>query len=144
MSHVDLALTVVEDRSPALADLVSRNLMIGDNAPQKAYTIPAAMAQHDPVMAKFERWIRSHLDQPILISAAAYALGVTERGLQRAAAATLGMTPMDFVNEIRLAQRPTTESRHGRVQRVQGQGSAVVSVSTDRSSHGAPMPLGRR
>lgn len=102
LSHVDLALSLVRGRSPALADLVARYLLIGSTAQQRAFTVPAAMAQHDPLTASFERWVRQHLAEPIKIAAAAQALGVSERSLQRATAGALGMSPLDFVNEVRL------------------------------------------
>lgn len=101
-SHVDLALSVVQAQSPALADLVARYLLIGNRASQAAFAVPSAMAQHDPLTASFDRWIRQNLARPFTISAAASALGISERSLQRATAATLGMSPMDFVNEVRL------------------------------------------
>ncbi|MGQ0632134.1 MAG: GlxA family transcriptional regulator [Sporichthyaceae bacterium] len=101
-SHVDLALSLIQAQSPALADLVARYLLIGGTSPQAAFAVPSAMAQHDPLTASFERWVRQHLDQPIKISAAAGDLGVSERSLQRATAAALGMSPMDFINEVRL------------------------------------------
>ncbi len=101
-SHVDLALSLVQAQSPALADLVARYLLIGNTSSQAAFAVPAAMAQHDPLTASFERWVRQHLDQPIKMSTASQELGVSERSLQRATATALGMSPMDFVNEVRL------------------------------------------
>ncbi|MGQ0625170.1 MAG: GlxA family transcriptional regulator [Sporichthyaceae bacterium] len=102
LSHVDLALSLIQAQSPALADLVARYLLVGNTAPQGSFAVPTAMAQHDPITTAFERWVRQHLDHPIKISQATRELGVSERSLQRSTAATLGMSPMDFVNEIRL------------------------------------------
>ena len=102
-AHVDLALSLVQARSPALAELVARYLLIGNRKAQADFAIPAVLAKGDPVMAEFERWVRDHLDEPISISTAAHALGRSERTLQRATSATLGMSPLDFVTEIRIA-----------------------------------------
>jgi transcriptional regulator GlxA family with amidase domain len=66
--------------------------------------LPSVLARHDPTAAAFERWIRKNLDTPIQIAAAAAALGVSERSLQRIVAASLGMSPLDFVHEVRLDQ----------------------------------------
>ncbi|MGQ0466067.1 MAG: GlxA family transcriptional regulator [Sporichthyaceae bacterium] len=101
-SHVDLALAVVAAQSPALADLVARYLVIGSTVSQASVAVPSALAQHDPIAASFERWVREHLDRPIVVSQAARDLGVSERSLQRATATALGMSPMRFVNEIRI------------------------------------------
>lgn len=103
-SHVDLALSLVQSQSPALADLVCRYLLIGNRVAQAAFAIPGAMAAQDPLTAAFDRWIRENLTRPFTIAGAARALGVSERSLQRATAATLGMSPVDLVNEIRLDQ----------------------------------------
>ncbi|MFD7610830.1 GlxA family transcriptional regulator [Streptomyces sp. NPDC059828] len=103
-SHLDLALSIVRTASPALADLVSRYLVIDDRPSQAAYTIPAALAQSDPTVAAFERWAREHLHEPLVVSEAARALGISERTLQRAVSRTLGTTPVRFVQDLRVEQ----------------------------------------
>jgi transcriptional regulator GlxA family with amidase domain len=50
----------------------------------------------------FERWVRGHVAEPLQISGVAAAIGVSERTLQRTTAAVLGMSPIDFLHEIRL------------------------------------------
>ena len=81
--HVDLALAVVRASSPAVADLVTRYLVIDERPSQSAYAIPSALAQSDPTVAEFERWARQRLAEPISIPQAAKAIGVSERMLQR-------------------------------------------------------------
>jgi hypothetical protein len=81
--HVDLALSIVRASSPALADMVARYLVVDERPAQSAYTIPSALAQSDPTVAAFERWTRDRLAQSISIPAAAKAIGVSERALQR-------------------------------------------------------------
>ncbi|MEU2158976.1 helix-turn-helix domain-containing protein [Streptomyces sp. NPDC019396] len=103
-SHLDLALSIVRTASPALADLVSRYLVLDDRPSQAAYTIPAARAQSDPTVAAFERWAREHLHEPLVVSEAARALGISERTLQRAVSRTLGTTPVRFVQDLRVEQ----------------------------------------
>lgn len=102
--HVDLALAVVRMSSPALADLVARYLVVDERPSQSAYTIPSALAQSDPLVSAFERWVRARLDQPISISEAAHALGVSERTLQRTVQRTLGTSPVRFVQDVRVEQ----------------------------------------
>ncbi|MFC4048455.1 GlxA family transcriptional regulator [Actinomadura syzygii] len=101
-AHVDLALAIVRMSSPSLADLVARYLVVDERPSQAAYTIAAALAQSDPTLAAFERWARTHLDQPISIADAAQAIGVSERTLQRAMRRTLGTSPVRFVQDLRV------------------------------------------
>jgi transcriptional regulator GlxA family with amidase domain len=101
-AHIDLALSIVAQESPALADLVARYLVIGDRPSQAVSAVPSHLAGHDPVVTAFERWVRDHIAGPLQISRAAAAIGVSERTLQRTTAAVLGMSPIDFVHEIRL------------------------------------------
>lgn len=102
LSHVDLALSLVHLESPALAELTGRYLVTGNRKNQLDVMIPEVIARGDQLVAAFERWVRDHLATRFLISRASHELGVTERSLQRATAAELGMSPRDFVNEIRL------------------------------------------
>jgi transcriptional regulator GlxA family with amidase domain len=101
-AHIDLALSIVAQESPALADLVARYLVIGDRPSQAIFAVPSHLAAADPAMTAFERWVRDHVAEPLQISQAAAAIGVSERTLQRTTAAVLGMSPTDFVHEIRL------------------------------------------
>ncbi|MFD5425467.1 GlxA family transcriptional regulator [Streptomyces sp. NPDC127084] len=101
-AHIDLALAVVHRHSPALADLVARYLLIGDRPSQAAFAAPTLLAQADPVVAAFERWARTHMADPPPLSAAARALGISERTLQRTTQSVLGMSPLNFLQEIRL------------------------------------------
>ncbi|NNH68423.1 helix-turn-helix domain-containing protein [Nocardia uniformis] len=102
LSHMDLALSLVHSSSPALAELVARYLAVGNRKTQAEFAVPEVVARGDSLVAAFERWIRANLTEPLPISAAARALGTTERSLQRATRAELGMTPREFANDIRL------------------------------------------
>ncbi|MEU2261712.1 helix-turn-helix domain-containing protein [Streptomyces sp. NPDC019645] len=103
-SHLDLALAVVRASSPALAELVSRYLVVDDRPSQAAYAIPAALARNHPTVSAFERWAREHLHEPLVVPDAARALGISERTLQRALSRTLGTTPVRFVQDLRIEQ----------------------------------------
>jgi transcriptional regulator GlxA family with amidase domain len=100
--HVDLALAIVRASSPALADLVARYLVIDERPSQSAYIIPSALAQSDPTVAAFERWVRERLAGPISIPIAAKAIGVSERTLQRSVQRALGTSPIRFVQDLRV------------------------------------------
>jgi transcriptional regulator GlxA family with amidase domain len=100
--HIDLALAIVRASSPSLADLVARYLVVDERPSQAAYTIPSALAQSDPTVAAFERWIREHLAEPISMPDAAKATGVSERTLQRSVQRTIGTSPIRFVQDLRI------------------------------------------
>jgi transcriptional regulator GlxA family with amidase domain len=100
--HVDLALAIVRDSSPALADLVARYLVLDERPSQSAYIIPSALAQSDPTVAAFERWARTRLAESISIPRAAKSIGVSERTLQRSVQRTLGTSPIRFVQDLRI------------------------------------------
>ncbi|MFJ6216766.1 GlxA family transcriptional regulator [Streptomyces sp. NPDC092296] len=102
MAHLDLALGLVRDSSPTLADLAARYLVIDSRPTQAGYAIPGQLARTDPTVAAFERWVRDHLDRPLGIADAARALGTSERTLQRALDRALGVSPLRFAQRIRL------------------------------------------
>lgn len=100
--HVDLALSIVRASSPALADLVARYLVVDERPAQSAYAIPSALAASDPTVAAFERWTRGRLGDPISIPDAAQAIGVSERTLQRSVQRSMGISPIRFVQDLRV------------------------------------------
>lgn len=101
-AHIDLALSIVQQHSPSLADLTARYLLIGDRPSQAAFAMPALLARADPTMAEFERWVRERLSEPLRISDAARDLGISERTLQRTTASVVGMSPLHFIHQVRL------------------------------------------
>src|ERR1700761_5707728 len=74
-AHIDLALSLVQRSSPALAELVTRYLVIGDRPSQAAAAVPSLLATGDPTIAAFERYIREHLAGPVQIEDAAPSSG---------------------------------------------------------------------
>ena len=72
-AHIDLALSIVAQESPALADMVARYLVIGDRPSQAIFAVPSHLAAADPAMTAFERWVRGHVAEPLQISRAAAA-----------------------------------------------------------------------
>jgi transcriptional regulator GlxA family with amidase domain len=103
-AHLDLALSLVHRTSPVLAELVARYLVIGNRPSQAAVAVPSLLASGNPTVAVFERYIRDHLAEPVQVEDAARAIGVSGRTLQRATRSTLGISPIRFVQEVRLEQ----------------------------------------
>jgi transcriptional regulator GlxA family with amidase domain len=101
-AHIDLALSIVADSSPALAEHVARYLVASPRSLQSAFVMPAVLTRADPVLTAYETWVRAHLAEPVQVGRAARAVGVSERSLQRATAAQLGMTPIQLVHHIRV------------------------------------------
>jgi transcriptional regulator GlxA family with amidase domain len=101
-AHIDLALSIVQQHSPSLADLTARYLLIGDAPSQAAFAVPSLLARADPTMAAFELWVRQRLSEPLQISVAARDLGISERTLQRTTASVVGMSPLHFIQQVRL------------------------------------------
>ncbi|WP_042372652.1 GlxA family transcriptional regulator [Streptacidiphilus neutrinimicus] len=104
LAHLDLALALVRATSPALAELTSRYLILDSRPSQAGYAIPGHLARTDPLVDAFERRLRARLDEPLGIADVARELGVSERTLQRAVRAALGVTPIRLAQQIRLEQ----------------------------------------
>ena len=83
---------------------MARYLVLDERPSQSAYIIPSALAQSDPTVAAFERWISVRLAEPISIPTAANSIGVSERTLQRCDRRTLGTSPIRFVQDLRIEQ----------------------------------------
>ncbi|WP_280315201.1 GlxA family transcriptional regulator [Nocardia abscessus] len=104
LAHIDLVLALIASQSPALASMVSRYFLNGGRKTQAEFVIPGVIARGDSLVADFERWVRDHIAEQFSITQVARSLGVALRSLQRATRAEIGMSPRDFVNEIRLGR----------------------------------------
>lgn len=102
LAHVDLALAVVRERSPNLASLVARHLLIDDRPSQAPFVAPSHVAHDDELVKRFETWTRRHLAEPFQLERAARAVGASQRTLQRRVRAVLGKSPVGFVQDLRL------------------------------------------
>ena len=102
MGHLDLALWLIRKASPELASLVSRYLLADIRSSQAFYIIPNHLAQADPLIERFERWARDHLQQGFSLQEAAKALGTSARSLQRRCQAVLGKSPLAYFQDLRV------------------------------------------
>jgi transcriptional regulator GlxA family with amidase domain len=102
LAHLDLALAVIRERSPSLASLVARYLLIDDRPSQAAFVVPEHVAHDDELVKRFETWIRGHLAEPFALGHVARQVGSSERTLQRRIRAVLGKPPVAFVQDLRL------------------------------------------
>lgn len=101
-AHVDLALAIVADASPMLADRVARALVLDRRPSQASYAAIGQLRHDDTLVREFERWVRDHLAEDIDLAHLAAELGVTRRTLQRRTRSALGRTPLDVVQRLRI------------------------------------------
>ena len=102
MGHLDLALWLIRSASPELSALVSRYLLADIRSSQAPYIIPNHVAQADPLVLRFERWARDHLQQGFSLNDAADALATSARSLQRRCQAVLGKSPLAYFQDLRV------------------------------------------
>ncbi|RQR32379.1 helix-turn-helix domain-containing protein [Burkholderia sp. Bp9143] len=102
LAHVDLALGLVRRRSPALAALTARYLLVDSRSSQAVYAIPDHLAHADPLVEKFEGWARRNLANGFSLSEAAHAIGTSQRTLARRLKHTLGKSPLGFFQDLRI------------------------------------------
>lgn len=101
LAHVDLALWIVRQKSPALAHLAARYLVFDERPSQASFVMPDHLAHADPVVDRFDDYVRKHLGD-FSLAAAAHHLGASERTLERKIRAVLGKSPVSYVQDVRV------------------------------------------
>ncbi|WP_175719043.1 GlxA family transcriptional regulator [Burkholderia anthina] len=130
LAHVDLALGLVRRRSPALAALTARYLLVDSRASQAVYAIPDHLAHADPLVERFEGWARRNLSKGFNLADAATSIGTSERTLARRMRSTLGKTPLGFVQDLRIEHAVhLLQTTHESVDRVAEQVGYVDGVT---------------
>ena len=102
MAHLDLALSVVRGRSPALASLAARYLLAEERGSQAAFVIPDHLAHADPLVERFEGWARRSLARGFSLADAARSVGASKRTLARRLRSVLGKTPLSYFQDLRV------------------------------------------
>jgi transcriptional regulator GlxA family with amidase domain len=102
IAHLDLALWLVRRKSPGLAALAARYLVVDPRPSQAAFIIPDQLAHHDLLIEKFELWARQRLVKGFSLSGAAKATGTSERTLARRLQAVMGKSPLSYVQDLRV------------------------------------------
>jgi transcriptional regulator GlxA family with amidase domain len=102
LSHMDLALWLIRQRSPDLAALVANYLVVDARPSQAAYIITDHLAHADPLIARFDRWVREHLGQGFNLELAAQELATSKRTLARHLRDVLGKSPVSYVQDLRI------------------------------------------
>jgi Transcriptional regulator containing an amidase domain and an AraC-type DNA-binding HTH domain len=101
LSHLDLALWLIRNNSPELAALVANYLVFDSRPSQSAYAISDHLSHSDPLVERFDRWVREHLDKAIALDVVANALATSTRTLTRRLNEVLGKTPVEYIQDLR-------------------------------------------
>lgn len=101
-AHIDLGLAVVRSVSADLATHVARLLLIDERPSQAAFVSYDHFEHDDPIVIEFERHVRATLDQPFDVAKAATTIGTSRRTLERRVRDALNLTPLGFVQRLRL------------------------------------------
>jgi transcriptional regulator GlxA family with amidase domain len=102
LSHVDLALWLIRQRSPKLADLTAKYLIVDSRPSQSAYALTDHLIHNDPLVERFERWARTRLAHGFSLDEAAKAVAASKRTLARRMQAVLGKSPLSYFQSLRV------------------------------------------
>ncbi|MBX3321231.1 MAG: helix-turn-helix domain-containing protein [Nitrospira sp.] len=102
LAHLDLALWIVRRRSPALATLTARYLVVDPRPSQAAFAIPDHLAHTDPCVERFERWARRRLADGFSLDDAARAVSTSPRTLTRRLQSVVGKSPLAYFQDLRV------------------------------------------
>lgn len=102
LAHLDLALWIIRRRSPALATLTARYLVVDPRPSQAAFAIPDHLAHADPFVERFERWARRRLADGFSLDDAARAVATSPRTLTRRLQSVMGKSPLAYFQDLRV------------------------------------------
>lgn len=102
LSHMDLALWLIRQRSPKLASLTAKYLIVDSRPSQSAYALTDHLIHSDPLVERFERWARNRLAQGFSLDEAAKASGSSKRTLARRLRSVLGKSPLSYFQNLRV------------------------------------------
>jgi transcriptional regulator GlxA family with amidase domain len=102
LSHMDLALSLIRQKSPKLASLTGKYLIVDTRPAQSAYILSDHLTHSDPMVQQFERWARSRLAEGFSLDEAADAAGASKRTLARRMEAVMGKSPLSYFQDLRV------------------------------------------
>jgi transcriptional regulator GlxA family with amidase domain len=103
MAQMDLMLAVVgRFAGPSLARACANYLLLDGRRSQAPFMAINYLASQDPKIAKAEKWARDNIARDFSIEQLAGAVALAPRTFARRVAATCGLTPIQFVQRIRL------------------------------------------
>lgn len=102
MAQVDLMLHLLRAHGAALADAVSRVLLLDARTAQSAYSLPSLLANGDALVRRLVQRIEEALPQPPAVSALADAFAMSPRTLSRRVRDATGQGPSALIQAVRL------------------------------------------
>jgi transcriptional regulator GlxA family with amidase domain len=105
LAHTDLMLQLLRMQSgAALAEAVSRVLLIDSRTAQAQYVIPSVLASGNALVAQLSAYIEATLPHVPSIQNLAIKMCTSERTLARHVVAATGLPPLALVQHVRLAR----------------------------------------
>jgi transcriptional regulator GlxA family with amidase domain len=103
MAQMDLMLAVVgRFAGPSLAKACASYLLLDERRSQAPFMAIAFLGGQDPRIARAEKWVRDNIARDFAINELAVAVALAPRTFARRVAATCGLSPIQFVQQIRL------------------------------------------
>ena len=103
MAQMDLMLAIVgKFAGPKLAGACANYLLLDQRRSQVPFMAINYLASQDPRIAKAEKWVRNNIARDFTMEELAEAVGLAPRTFARRIAATCGVSPIQFVQRIRL------------------------------------------
>jgi transcriptional regulator GlxA family with amidase domain len=102
LSHMDLALWIIRQKSPRLAALTAKYLVVDSRPSQSAYILADHLAHSDALVERFERWARDRLAHGFSLDDAATNAMSSKRTLARRMQAVLGKSPLSYFQDLRV------------------------------------------
>ncbi len=103
MAQMDLMLAVVgRFAGPGLARTCANYLLLEERRSQAPFMAITFLARQDPKIAKAEKWVRDNIGRDFAIEELAEAVALAPRTFARRIAATCGVSPIQFVQRIRI------------------------------------------
>jgi transcriptional regulator GlxA family with amidase domain len=105
LAHTDLMLHLIRTlRGAALADAVSKVLLIDTRTTQAQYVIPAVLASGDELVSQLSAKVEAALPNVPTIAQLATAMCMSERTLARHVVSATGLPPLALIQQVRLAR----------------------------------------
>lgn len=104
-AHADLMLRIVERCAGyAVARECTRYLVLDERRSQSAYVSAAGLVAGDPLLLKAKRYVQANMAEDITVGMLAKTIGLAPRTFARRLQAVAAMTPIEFVQQLRLAR----------------------------------------
>lgn len=103
MAQMDLMLAIVSRfAGPSLARACANYLLLDGRRSQAPFMAISYLASQDPRIAEAEKWARDNIGRDFAMEELANAVALAPRTFARRLAATCGVSPIQFVQRIRL------------------------------------------